>query len=913
MKLFRADQIRLSFLAAIAGMILCSTIANGAIAPEATFLNRITQGVSTPVRMAADQFSNIYVADPRGGGILKYDHAGNFLTSFPAKGPRGVAITPAGDLVVTRGDSASVLNSTTGAEKFKLGIGVGQFKQATGVAVDDTGQIYVVDSLDNCVQVFTRSGTAVSIAAAASGKPANSFGTSGSLAGQFTLPTGITFEKLSKQLAVVDTLSAKVQFFTTSGVFQKTLGSSGVGPLKFTNPRGVAFEYTKGATPALSRIYVVDTFQSEIQVIDPAGTGTFLSTIGGYGFSAGQLVAPSDLLFDEITSRLIVANGLGDLTLYGINVTVLQTPDITPPLLTLNQPPATTSTDSVILSGLVETEALLTITTNTGAVAGPINTAQQSPTSSFWSVRVSGLAPGVNLITLLSQDNAANPTLINTSITYDPTAVKLTINQVTTPTRNSSQTISGTMDSGATISLVASSAATFGPVTFPTTTTWQCLVSALANGNNTITATATGLASTASTSAIISLVSTPPDLNVSTLADASFTSSQFLNVSGFVQTDNYFDRVTINDLPVDVLNNFFSRTLTLSVGSNTVTVQAFDKAGNEAKDTRIISYDPSRPAVTIATPADGTTVNDTTIALTGTAPIGSTVMLLIYNGSASGAQFSQINQPLNGTAWSTTQSIPLDPGLNTIVAEVTDQNGASSQTKVTVTSDAKVPALAVSTPPRDLSVNKARQTVIGTTTAGATYTATVAGVSVPVVISNGTFSVPVTLTNEGTFPVAITATDQLGNTVTTFRSLVYDVTAPQVTVDPSNPLKVTAKDGTLVARDVNGPVSAVVTFNANGSSTIDLTFSTFDAATLNIQAIDAAGNSSRNGDMNGDSKGDITDGLLALRANVGLDATTPDKLLRADVAPLINGLSTPDGIIDGADVVVILEKIIGLR
>jgi hypothetical protein len=66
------------------------------------------------------------------------------------------------------------------------------------------------------------------------------------------------------------------------------------------------------------------------------------------------------------------------------------------------------------------------------------------------------------------------------------------------------------------------------------------------------------------------------------------------------------------------------------------------------------------------------------------------------------------------------------------------------------------------------------------------------------------------------------------------------------------------------------------------------------------------------GDISGDGIVDSTDALLALRIAAGLDEPTSSKLTRGDVAPLVNGISHPDGQIDISDVVVILRKAVGL-
>jgi hypothetical protein len=248
------------------------TKAHSAAAPLVSALSSVTNGVSTPVRLATDSSGNIYVTDPRGGGILKYDSDGNLLQTISTlKNVFGIAIAKNGDLLVSQGTSVAVLNRTSGALLAQFGTFIG----SNGIAVDSVGNIYVTDTLDSCVQVFNAAYSPVNTGVAAAGKPANSFGTVGRASGQFMRPTGISYEKISNQLVIVDTLVGQIQFYSTTGVYQSSIGSFGAGPLKFTSPQGIAFEYTKD-DKTLSRIYVVDSFQSNVQVID-AATGVFLN------------------------------------------------------------------------------------------------------------------------------------------------------------------------------------------------------------------------------------------------------------------------------------------------------------------------------------------------------------------------------------------------------------------------------------------------------------------------------------------------------------------------------------------------------------------------------------------------------------------------------------------------------------
>ncbi len=305
------------FVTSLVVLCLLSNTVYSAVSPLVSILPSITDGSRTPVRLAGDKSGFIYVTDPRSGGVQKYDGSGNLLNTFPtSRNMYGVAIDLNGNLLVSQGTSITVLNSSTGAVIAQFGT----FMRANGIAVDSGGFIYVTDSLDNCVQKFNSAYAPVNTGVAAAGKPSNSFGTVGRATGQFMQPTGISYEKASGQLAVTDTFNGRIQFYSTSGVYQKTLGTFGAGPLMFTSPQAISFEYSQ-IDNSLSRMYVVDAYQGTVQVID-AATGGFLDYVGGYGRKSGQMVTPGDIIFDSYdpsNNRLIVPNGSGTLVLFGID------------------------------------------------------------------------------------------------------------------------------------------------------------------------------------------------------------------------------------------------------------------------------------------------------------------------------------------------------------------------------------------------------------------------------------------------------------------------------------------------------------------------------------------------------------------------------------------------------------------
>lgn len=888
-----------------------------ALPPTANYLGRIT-GVIAPVRMAIDPYGKLYVADPRNSGIMQFDSAGHFIKKFPLKGARGVAITPFGDLVATQGNTAWVINTDTGFTRFPLG----QFKQASGVTVDDAGQIYIVDTIDSTVQVFSASGQPVPVKNSGAGMPVNSFGSVGSSAGQLFLPTAIVYDRVSKQLIVTDTGNSRLAFYDRDGGFVRTLGGrtqNGTAPV-FTSPQSVSLEYSKSTPQTLQRLYVTDSYQSEVQIIDPVAQGSYLGSIGSYGSAPGKLKVPVDTVFDAPSSRLFITNGAGDITIYGINVTSSPAPDTTPPTLTLDPLPGVTFADAIVIGGTVEREAQLQITAPDGVVIGTVNTTPAPDAALyFWQASLSALKQGENVITVTARDSATVPTIKYATITYDPASVKIGITPFSRPVNSTVQPLSGTVDQGASVILSGNPGISFDPVVM-SGTTWQSRVYGLVEGVNTITATATANSGkSSSVTTRITLLSSRPPLEVSSLPDGSRTSEPILNVSGVLPLGGYFDSLTVNGEVVPVLNNAFSTTVKLQPGPNPITVTARDTAGNISEVTRTIFLEETLPTITITEPADGSYVNSTDVHLKGKVKPGNTVRLLLYNGSANGVPFTQINQapPGSNGAWSTSGALPLDPGLNTIVAEVSDKAGNSSKIKFSITRDATVPALGITMPIRDVSVNKTTQTISGTIAPGATISVMLNDSPVPVTQNpDGTYAIPVNLAEEKQYALAITATDALGNSVTTYRNLVYDVTAPQITpVDPVNPLKVTFKEGIPEVLDKNGPVAGVIiTVNPDGSRTVDVSKAVnYDPQTLDIHAVDGAGNSTRNGNVTGSGKVEIKDAAALLRLTLSLDVATPDHMLRGDVAPVVNGVPKPDGTLDVFDVIYVLEKIVGLR
>lgn len=418
--------------------------------PVATPQKTIEAGLRTPTGLAVGADGSVYVTDPANRGVLKYNSAGKQLQKISVSGiPQAVAVTAAGQLVVSQREYVAIYNAA-GQEVGKLGKGVGQFAQAGDIALDSDNSIYVTDSKAGCVQVFTSTGAYQ-----------RRFGVKGSGEGQLSYPTALAFEKTTGQLAVVDSLNGRVQFYNPAdGSYLRSIGANGTGPLKFMHPKGIAFEY--GADNSV-RMYVSDAMLRNIQAIEPTGAGNFLTYIGkndGHG-------SPADLAFDSATDRLYVIDGHGSVSVYRISdggIVVTAAPGSTGGSATLIASAATsgasvatsaaTSVSPVLLStvsdGSVVTGALLDITgTVTGNIRVTINGVPVVASNELLGAAIP-LTVGANQITVTATDTAGATWQDVRTVTRDASAPQLTIGLPdVTATGKAQLSLKGSVDRGA--------------------------------------------------------------------------------------------------------------------------------------------------------------------------------------------------------------------------------------------------------------------------------------------------------------------------------------------------------------------------------------------------------------------------------------------------------------------------------
>lgn len=153
------------------------------------------------------------------------------------------------------------------------------FARPTGMAYDSKHrELYVIDTLDNEVCVFSEDGGLV-----------RRFGAQGIEPGRFNYPTHV-FVDQSGRVFVTDSMNFRVQAFDREGNYLFELGAHGDATGYLAVPKGVGVDQ-------YGHIYIVDSYFSNVQVFDE--DGQFLLSVGGPGEGIGQFQVPSGLYVDR--------------------------------------------------------------------------------------------------------------------------------------------------------------------------------------------------------------------------------------------------------------------------------------------------------------------------------------------------------------------------------------------------------------------------------------------------------------------------------------------------------------------------------------------------------------------------------------------------------------------------------------
>jgi hypothetical protein len=398
---------------------------------------------------------------------------------------------------------------------------------------------------------------------------------------------------------------------------------------------------------------------------------------------------------------------------------------------------------------------------------------------------------------------------------------------------------------------------------------------------------------------------TAPTLVVSTLADGSITNNFTLNVSGTVSDVSGVVGLAINNAAVPVNNGNFSYAVMLREGGNSITTIATDTLGNITTDSRTINLDTSAPVLNISVPADNSKTAQALINISGTVSETSVVTVTVNMGAPQ-------NASVLGNTYSA--SVNLASGFNTISFMATDQAGNTSSTVRTVIYDNTKPSLAITSPSQDITTAENSIIVSGSVSDSITnpiVSIRFNGQTLTKLVTNGTFSQLLTFPLEGTWAVVVNATDEVGNTSTVTRNIIYAI--------PVNGSCGTSNNATLTSVPSYNLCNNGSASNVNGTGPWGWSCEGINGgitAGCLANAISISTPTVRHDGIlisNGRITPDITDALVVLMYVAGLKTLSSIELIHADVAPLgPDGSPVGNSVVDSADVILILRRAIGI-
>ena len=478
------------------------------------------------------------------------------------------------------------------------------------------------------------------------------------------------------------------------------------------------------------------------------------------------------------------------------------------------------------------------------------------------SADVSALAAGTVTVNVEGQSSAGNPVTINHDVTVDLANVAISIDAIASDDvinaaeRGADLVLSGTTSNVEENQIVT---ITFGGKNYTATVDaegkWTATVpssdlTGLKEGDASVQVSVTNVnGNSASAGREYSVDATAPSVTINTIAtddilnateaqsdlaisgtstaEAGQTLTVSLNGKDYTTTVSANGSWTLNVPAADLAG--------LTDGSVTVTAAVSDKAGNPASVDHTLTVDVTVPAVTIHTVAGDDVIN-----------VAEHNQAQIISGSATGAAAGdKITVTIGGQTYTTvldaagnwSVGVPasvisgLSDGSVTVTASVTDAAGNTGSGTHNVTVDTGLPSVSFNAisddnvlnaveKGQDLSVNGtsanlAEGTVVTVTLNGKNYTATTA--------ADGTWSLTVPAADlaglgQASYTLNATATNGVGNSVSSSANLLVDTALPTVTINT------VAGDNVINAAEVAaGQTLSGTVANAEAGNTVTVT------------------------------------------------------------------------------------------
>jgi RHS repeat-associated protein len=298
------------------------------------------------------------------------------------------------------------------------------------------------------------------------------------------------------------------------------------------------------------------------------------------------------------------------------DTSVTPPPDTTPPTISFTSPAnnSTTTASSTTVSGTVSdtganASGVAQVTVNGAAAVLDASTGQ-------WTLAAVALSVGQNLITVRADDRAGNQTVKTVSVKRTsppdttPPVVTIVTPQNGTETYDPSVSVIGTAtDDGLNATGVRQVTVNGRAATYDANThQWTIAGIALSFGDNAVTVVAADGAPTPNQGQAVIHVKrlkvAPPLLTISNPQNGAVLSASSMTVAGNVTSASPDAlNVTVDGQNAEVSGGQYTQIVTLSEGSNSITVVAADSLGQRAQSSVSVIRDQTPPSVALSAPA----------------------------------------------------------------------------------------------------------------------------------------------------------------------------------------------------------------------------------------------------------------------------------------------------------------------
>jgi DNA-binding beta-propeller fold protein YncE len=197
-----------------------------------------------PKGMCRDREGNIVVLEPHYSRVNHFSPEGKLVCQWGTHGtnagelafPRSVAVNSKGEIIVSeyglteRVQCFSSDGKTLARAFGKAGAGPAEFNRAEGLGTDAQDRIYVADSCNHRIQIFSPDGQHL----ATYGKP-------GTAPGEMSYPYDVRVDAQGFQY-VCEFGNSRIQIFDAQHHLVEVLGGPGAAPGKMSNPWAIALD-----------------------------------------------------------------------------------------------------------------------------------------------------------------------------------------------------------------------------------------------------------------------------------------------------------------------------------------------------------------------------------------------------------------------------------------------------------------------------------------------------------------------------------------------------------------------------------------------------------------------------------------------------------------------------------------------